>query len=139
MHISSLIVALVKLLAALLYNQYSISGRRYRFVVYPVLSVSLSVCPMYCGKTSYSIWMPFGVVGRLSRRKTQEWGQRLPYDRDHFGVNVMGRPIVTNWYFTTKLCKTVSIDRVVIWGGAWVGTADESILCVSGGDAAHAR
>jgi len=33
--------------------------------------------------------------------------------KDNFGVNV-GHPIVTNWYFTAKLCKTMSVDQDVI-------------------------
>jgi len=63
------------------------------------LSVSGSVCPVYCGKTADWIWMPFGVVGRYgSKEEASRQGWRSPHGKGQFGVNV-GCPIVTNGDF----------------------------------------
>ena len=67
------------------------------------LSVGLSVCKVYCGKMAKWIRMPFGMVSCVGRGMgVLDGGGDRRREGAVLGVN-LGRPIVTNKDFATRL------------------------------------
>jgi len=65
-------------------------------VILPIPSVGQSACPVYCGKTSDWIWMPFGLLDQRDPRMRQVMGiGDHPMVSGNFGAH----PIVTSGDF----------------------------------------